>query len=76
MFFGLSKIKKKKGPLPRPMFPEQIEVSHFKKAAGHPAHGVAKTHGKRRIADKAAHDKKVNLADEDKGKEHDDHWRN
>ena len=54
------------------MFPEQIEVSHFKKAAGHPAHGVAKTHGKRRIADKAAHDKKVNLADEDKGKEHDD----
>ena len=56
-----------------PMLPKQIEIQYFQHAAGHPAYWVAETDGKRGVADETGHEVEVDLADQDKGQQHDDH---
>ena len=55
------------------MLPEQIEIQYLQHAAGHPAYGVAEADGHGRIADEMGHEVEVDLADQDKGQQHDDH---
>lgn len=55
------------------MLPEQIEIQYLQHAAGHPAYWVAETDGKGGVADETGHEVQVDLADQDEGKQHDDH---
>ena len=55
------------------MLPEQVEIQYLQYAAAHPAYGVAEADSHGRIVDESGHEVEVDLADQDKGQQHDDH---